>query len=179
MIMTRFIPRIFKRWYKEEEALAAIEAAMVFPVMLIMLLGILDVGNGILANQKCVRASQVVADLVARNSTISQSDLDEAVEAGRLAFEPMDTSSYGVDIVSIRFDENANGEIVWRKTVNMTGAADPLASTAALAAANEGVVMVSVRYVFEPIFGKFVSPHLEMSEVAFTRGRSSAVVNLE
>lgn len=177
-MFTLKMPLLVKRWVAEQEALAAVEAALIFPVMLVMMIGIVDAGNAILANQKTVRASQVVADLIARGSQISQSDITEAIAAGRLAFEPLDAASYGVDIVSIRFDEEANGEIVWRQTVNMPGVDSPLTDADSLAAANEGAVMVSVQYVYEPLFGDFIMPQFTMNEVAFSRGRNSAVVNL-
>ena len=43
---------IFKSWKDGDEGMAAVEAAMIFPIMLSMLLAIFDLGNGILANQK-------------------------------------------------------------------------------------------------------------------------------
>ncbi|MEZ5919361.1 MAG: hypothetical protein R3D66_05490 [Alphaproteobacteria bacterium] len=46
-------------------------------------------GNAILANQKAIRSSQVVADLITRARSVNSTDIDEAVEAGRLAFEPL------------------------------------------------------------------------------------------
>ncbi len=170
---------LISRWKREDDALAAVEAAMIFPVMLTMLLGIYDLGFGILANQKAVRASQVVADLVTRENVASDADIDEAVDAGRLAFQPMDTSSYGVDIVSIRFDEDANGEILWRETVNMTAVGDALGAVDALAEADEGVVMVSINYVYEPLFAGFIISEMTMEEVAFSRGRSSPAITRE
>ena len=55
--------------WKQDDGLAAIEAALVFPLLLTMLMGTFDLGNAILANTKVVRASQVVADLVTRKRT--------------------------------------------------------------------------------------------------------------
>tara|TARA_R110002072_G_scaffold165852_1_gene319091 strand:+ start:1379 stop:1906 length:528 start_codon:yes stop_codon:yes gene_type:complete len=166
---------IFKSWKDGEEGMAAVEAAMVFPIMVVMLLGVFDLGNAILTNQKALRASQVVADLIARNGVVSDQDIDDAIEAGRLAFEPLDSSSYGVDIISIRFDEDENSEIVWRETMNMSGVANPLGDVDALKDVDEGVVMVAVHYDFEPKFAKFLND-ISMNEVAFSRGRRSPVV---
>jgi Flp pilus assembly protein TadG len=171
--------RLLKRWWKEEDALAATEAAMIFPIMLTLLMGVFDVGNGILANQKAIRASQVVADLIARDSIATATDIQEAVEAGRLAFEPLNALSYGVDIVSVRFDENSDPEIVWRETENMTPVSNVMERVDPLAAPDEGVVMVAVKYVFEPLFVGFVAHEIVMQEVGFSRGRKSAVVNTE
>lgn len=168
-----------QRWVKEEDGLAATEAAMIFPIMCVILLGVFDIGNGILANQKTIRASQVIADLVSRTSSVSGSDVNEAIQAGRLAFEPMDDSSFGVDIISVRFDNNEDLEVVWRETQNMLPVQDLSTRFAALASPNEGAVMVAVQYNFEPVFAGFVAEEIAMQEIAFSRGRKSAVVNMQ
>ncbi len=176
--LKRSIYGFIRRWYKEESGLAGTEAAMIFPVMLILFLGLYDVGNAILANQKTVRASQVVADLIARQKVVSSSDVNEAVQAGALAFEPLDTSSYGIDIVSIRFDEDtAAPEIVWRDTRNMSPVSDVMDRVDPLKLAGEGVIFVAVTYSFEPVFSGFVVNTFDMMEVGFSRGRNSPVVN--
>ncbi|MBP7721616.1 MAG: pilus assembly protein [Alphaproteobacteria bacterium] len=168
------------RWGRETEAVATVEAALVFPILLTLLLGTFDMGNGILANQKTIRASQIVADLITRNMTVDDVEIEEAVTAGGLAFEPLDSSSYGVDIVSIRFDDDAQPEIVWRETTpGMAQNQNVLEDVASLAEADNGVVVVTVAYVFEPVFAGFVLNEMTMREVAFARGRRSAVVNME
>ncbi len=176
-MIIRYFSNLFTRWKKEEEGLAAIEASMIFPVMLLMLLGVFDFGNAILANQKTIRASQVVADLIARNNIVTDADIAEAIEAGRLAFEPLDSSAFGIDIVSFRFDEDADTEIVWRETENMLALPDAFARVDDLRDADEGVVMVAVQYQYDPLFTGFVAQTMEMQEIAFSRGRSGPVVN--
>jgi len=178
-VLKSYFYSLIKRWMCEREALAATEAAMIFPIMLAIFVGVFDVGNGILANQKTVRASQVVADLIARNNVVSDNDVAEAIEAGRLAFEPMNSSAYGVDVISMRFDEMGVPEIVWRETVNMTPIADPIGSVAMLQTPNEGVVMVAVEFEYEPIFARHIISTFDMQEIAFSRGRRSPVVSRE
>jgi Flp pilus assembly protein TadG len=170
------LKELFKGWIFGEEAIAATEAAMVFPILLTLLLGTFDMGNGILANQKAIRASQVTADLITRGRAVTDHDIDEAVEAGKLAFSPLDSSSFGVDIVSIGFDDDADPEIVWRETRNMQPLADVLDRVEDLAESNNGVVVVTIRYLFKPVFAGFIVDHMPMQEIAFSRGRKSAVV---
>src|SRR5262245_44541358 len=100
-----------RRWQREENAAAALEAAFVCPVLLVILRGTFEMGNGILANQKTIRASQVTADLITRGKTIDDDGIDEAITAGQLAFEPLDSSSVGVDVVSISFDSQSHPHI--------------------------------------------------------------------
>ena len=173
------IKKILSRWKAGRDGVAAIEAAMIFPLMLAIFLSVFDAGNALLANQKAVRASQVVADLITRKNIVSTDDVDEAVRAGRLAMEPLDSSSFGVDIVSIRFDGDANTSIVWRETVNMSSVPDAITAVSALADEDEGVVMVSVEYVYTPLFASFISGSFTMREVAFSRGRRTPVITHE
>ncbi|MGH1378817.1 MAG: TadE family protein [Alphaproteobacteria bacterium] len=170
---------IISRWINGDDGIAAVEAAMVFPLMLFLFLGVFDGGNAILANQKTVRSSQIVADLITRKSIVAADDVSEAIEAGRLALEPMDSSSFGVDIVSIRFDDNADSSIEWRETFNMGSVPDALNSVTALQDVNEGVVMVSVKYVYTPMFSSFITGPITMNEVAFSRGRRTPVITRE
>ncbi len=177
--MKQKFSKIWQDWLKCEEGVSAMEAALIFPLLMILFLGVYDMGNAILSNQKTIKASQITADLITRHKTVSTADIDDAVEGGRLALEPLDNTNYGVDIVSIRFDENALASIIWRETVNMTPAADVLMRVASLAEANSGVVVVISQYIFEPLFAGFVIDQISMEEVAFARGRTSAVVNME
>lgn len=173
----RMIHSFLRRWKKEEDAVAAVEAALVFPLLLTLLLGTFDIGNGILANQKLIRASQVTGDLVTRERTIDTTGVEEAVTGGQLAMETMDSTTYGVDIVSIRFDDNALPVIVWRETRNMEPDPYVLIRVEELAEAGSGVVVVITRYDFQPVFSGFIVGDIGMQEIAFTRGRKSAVVN--
>lgn len=170
----------FKSWIDAEDGMAAVESALVFPVMLTMLIGTFDMGRGILSNQKAVRASQVTADLVTRARSVTTADINEAVKAGELALTPFPTDSYGVEIISIRFDDDANPEIVWTEIHgNISADANVLTKVASLAAPNEGVVVVNVEYDFEPVFAGFVIDEINMRETAFALGRKSAVVSRE
>ena len=167
---------MMKLYWRDESGLAAAESAMIFPILWTLLLGTFDLGNAILANQKSIRASQIVADLVTRSSTVDDTDINEAIEAGRLALNPFSTEGFGVDVISIRFDDEAAAEIVWRETRNMSAYDNALTDVAALAEANSGVVMVVVNYEYTPAFGEFITGTIDMAERAFTRGRRSAVV---
>ncbi len=61
----------------------------------------------------------------------------------------------------------------------MSSLPDAISAVDALRDANEGVVMVSVRYVYSPLFSAFMTSDIEMGEVAFSRGRSSPAITRE
>ena len=165
-----------KEWYEDCSAVAAVEAAFVFPILLIMLVGVFDIGNAIIINQKTIRASQVTADLISRNREVDDLIVGEAIAAGRLAYEPITPTSYGVDVVSIRFDQAGTPSIVWRETQGMSPMSNVLTDVAALSAPDSGVLVVGVEYNYQPFFAGFMVSDIAMHEKAFARGRQSAVV---
>lgn len=174
-------------WARDRSGLAATEFSLVFPMLFMMLLGTVELGSGILANQKTIMASQVVNDLMTRSEEVTNAQIEEAKRAGRLALNPFAPDVIGFDIVSVRFvaDSDDDGsdpdvEIVWRETDNMDGyeaEVDVLEEKLLpLALVGDGVVMVSVRYPYTPAFGSRFVGNLNMIETTFARGRKSPVV---
>ncbi len=173
--MSDWFKRILRK-SKNEDGLAAIEATLIFPILLILLLGTFDMGFGILASQKTIRASQVTADLIARSKSVTSSDIDEAINGGLVSLVPFDTTSFGVDIVSTEFDDDGNSIILWRRTQNMSPNNEALSSLEGLGVEGEGLVIVTVQYTFEPVFAGFVVDDFMIEEVSFVRGRLSSTV---
>ncbi len=171
-----YITQSIKAWIDDEDGVAMVEAVMLFPPMITLLLGVFDIGNGIILSQKTITASQVAADLVSRNKTMNDANLTDIIEGSKLAFEPYTSTDYGVDIVSIQFDSNQNPVVLWRRTENMQPNISAVDSVKGLSQSGEGMIIVTVGYKYVPQFAKFFTGDLNFSEVAFARGRRSATV---
>ncbi len=168
------------RWFSDEKGIAATEFALVFPIMFILLLGMVDLGNGILTNKKVITASQMAADLVTRQLTADDADIDDAFLAAQLALQPLDTASFGIDIAAIRFEgDNADPTVIWRDTVNMSPNDNVEDLADGLGVENEGLIAVTVIYQYEPTFSSTFLNQIDMTEVAFMRGRRNSFVARE
>jgi len=165
-----------KRFVADETAAAGIEFALVFPIMLILLLGIFDVGNALMAGQKTIVASQIIADLIARNVEVDDDMIDDIVRAGQLALDPVDTADMGVDIVSIEYDSDDEPQVVWRETRDMTEDPEILDRAEGLGVEGDGLLAVTVDYQYRPVFGNIVIDTINMRERAYARGRRTAIV---
>ena len=120
----------------------------------------------------------MMADLVSRNVSLTEDELDDVVNAGRMAIAPFSTASFGYDIVSIEFDEDEAPTVCWRHSGNIEEREELLDSTEPLALEGEGMVAVAVEYVYEPLFAGRIMGDLQMREVAYARGRRTPVVSL-
>lgn len=167
-------------WLKEEKAFAATEFALIFPVLFSLLMGTYDMGNAMIINQKVMTASQVAADLITRKTIVTQSDLDNAVEAARLAMSPYDSSPLAYDIISVSFDSDGDMVTEGQETSNnYEGGNDMTSEMNNLANEGEGVLGVTMQYSYIPFFYEFLISEFNMEEVAYARGRKSPVVYFE
>ena len=164
------------RWAKEEEATAFIETVILMPVLITLLMGTYDLGQGVTVNQKTIAAAQVIGDLIARDRTIDMSTLRDIITAGELALEPYSSVPFGYDIASVQFDAAGKPVVLWRVTENALQNDAAVDSTENLGVPGEGVLVVTAVYNYDPYFSHFVVPEINMQEVAFLRGRRSSTI---
>lgn len=182
--MRRCIP-LFRRqsirsYVREDGGVAAIEAGLLFPVMMMALCGMIDIGGALMANLKVTNSSQIVADLLARDRFTNDAQIADAIVAGRLALNPLNTATYGVDIAGIQYvGATLQPTVRWRETVNMDENDAMLERSAGLGLQNEGVVAVTVRYTFRPFFSGYITGDIQMEEEAYVRGRKGLFVERE
>lgn len=171
-------PLFSSSYFSSTEGVAALEAALMFPTLIMMLVSMVDIGNGLLSNQKLITAAQITADLITREANPSLEQRGDAITAGQLAMSPYPLNSYEYNITSFQFDPSGDPDIVWQETSGLSLDSDFVSGLDDLGNAGEGVVAVVVEYVYQPFFTGFVLGPIHMREVAYLRGRKSAVVGL-
>ncbi len=171
---------ILKRWLLDKKGNVVVETAFIFPILLTMLMGSIDIGMGLLVNKKVISAAHITADLIAREESLNDTELDNYIEAARLAMQPYSLDSFGIDIVGIRFiDEEEEPEVQWRDTVNMAPIDGIEERADGLGKKDDGVVAVTVEYTFTPQFSDIITGAIEMQETAFVKGRITSFVQRE
>lgn len=174
--MMRGVHQKIGMFWRGTTGTAAIESALLFPTLIVMLVSMVDIGNGLLSNQKLINAAQITADLITRESNPTLTDRTDAIQAGVLAMNPYDTTSYGYAITSYQFDPVGDPDVVWQESSGVVVESDDIAGLSDLGNPGEGVLMVKVEYTYEPFFTGFIIGPIEMQEIAYLRGRKSPVV---
>jgi Flp pilus assembly protein TadG len=166
-----------KSYFRDTNGAAAIEAGLLLPVMVALLLGTIDVGISLLANMKTTNAAHMVADLLTRSDEVTEAEINDSVVAGELAMLPYDTQSYGVDIVGVQYvGAPLTPTVRWRETRDMEPNPGIVGRTAGLGLQNEGVVAVTVSYTFTPVFSSYFIGEVTIYEEVFARGRKGLFV---
>ncbi|MBV6632108.1 MAG: pilus assembly protein [Alphaproteobacteria bacterium] len=154
------------------------EFAGVFPIMVALFLGSVDAGRALWMARKLNTATQSVADILARETVIEQDAFLDLIDAAEMIIEPFNADSLGYDVGGIIFDpDDGDPEVVWRETDNMTPVPGMAQLATGLGAAGEGVVLVTMRATYDPIFVTVFTGPLEFERMAVLRGRQNAFVD--
>jgi Flp pilus assembly protein TadG len=96
-----------RRLRTEDKGMAAVEFALILPVLLVMLAGIYDVSNMILCENKVNQTAQDLNNVITRGN-LTKAQLDAILKVATLIMQPFDFNANGKVIVSSYSQVNAN-----------------------------------------------------------------------
>lgn len=143
---------------------ALVEFGLILPVLALLVMGTFDVGQLALAHMKIYNSASSMADLVARDKTISNATLTDLFGAASQVAQPLDLDGKGkVIITSVSADAPNDPRIFWQAIGTGALAATSAVGTTIGASANlppsmqvddqETIIVAEVFYKFEPIIG--------------------------
>ncbi len=153
--------------------MAAVEFALLAPVMLTAMLGTVEICNVVTSYSKAVSASQTVADLTTQSASLTTAQMNSIVVGAQRVLDPLvsDATTLGINVVSIGFDAANKPIQLWKFGWGTTSAATPVITGASgLGVTGDSVVMVSLSYTCIPLIHEIV-PQITFSEVSYSRPR--------
>jgi len=97
-----------RKFLSDRCGLGAVEFALIAPILLLIYLGSVDLADGVDTNRKVSRSASVLADLVARQLSVTKKDLDDMFNIGRASLLPYGGTSSKIRITAIRINGTAN-----------------------------------------------------------------------
>lgn len=175
-----------KKFLKREQGIASVELAIVFPILLSLLLSGVEVSRYILLNQKLERASTTIADLVAREETISESAITDIFEITGEVMRPFEITANTTVILSSIIKSGSNApQVVWQRSYGtsntpssgsrygVTGETATL-PTGFIMRSGEGIITAEVAHDFEATFLSDLIPDVTLYKDAIYRPRYGA-----
>jgi Flp pilus assembly protein TadG len=174
---------------RDNRAVAAVEFALVLPLLLALYLGSVEVSMLYTADRKVATIASTMADLVSRQrETLSQDDLDDYFTAASNVMQPLSTTGLSQVVTLVAIDEDGNATVRWSAASDGGTARDaddpfPLDATAEinqLARNSSGwVVAAEVTYPYQPIVGYIINQTLNIGHVEYFLPRFEEEITLE
>lgn len=157
--------------------IAAIEMAFVFPVMLTLLVGLVDVTDALSASRKVTITANTLGDLISQEpGTTNKSDLDGIFAGASQTMVPFDGSSLGLEVFTFRLD-SGSPKLEWeyRSGTNCGAAPSVSADMSDLMTQGNDLIISRTCYNFSYILGNLFtgSTSIAMDEEMTLRPRKS------
>jgi Flp pilus assembly protein TadG len=177
----RKLLKIHRRFMASTRGVAAIEFAMIAPVMAVLFLATFDGGRALAIYMKMRSATYALAAIANQYDTIQSTDMTSIVAATSAIFAPYTTTSSNpvVKITQIGVSNSGAATVSWSYSQGGTAHTQGASITipTALQTKNTYLVFAEVSYVFTPLFGYFTAVPITFSDNLYVTPRISNCIN--
>ncbi len=111
---------ILNKFRTNKDGIAAVEFALVVPLLLAMYLGTVEISSAITVSKKTARVASTVADLVTQQTETNKADLNAMMDIGAAVYFPYTADKPIITIVGVDVDDDhpKGGKVVWSRRYN-------------------------------------------------------------
>ncbi len=177
---------VFRRFVASRRAVAAIEFAMVVPIILLMLLASFDAGNGIAVYMKVRSATYSLAAITNQYPTIQTADMTTITSATAKVLAPYSSAPAVVVISQIRANSATQAVVSWSysptagNALTQGAAFSNLPANFALNTCGGAypcyMILAQVQYSYSPSFGYFMTGPITLSDSLYATPRTTVCI---
>jgi Flp pilus assembly protein TadG len=104
---------MLSRLVRDRRGSAAVEFALILPVVMLLYYGMAEASQALLANRRVGFIATAVGDLTAQRTQWRKAQIDDIFNISAAALKPFPVTGLGIRIVSIQTDANAVPTVVW------------------------------------------------------------------
>jgi Flp pilus assembly protein TadG len=164
-----------RRFLRDRRGLSAVEFALLLPVMLTLFLGGTEVTQGITVKRKTTIVTRALGDLVAQDTSITNSEMTTIFQATNSIVAPFSSTNLKVIVSSIAIDANNAAKIVWSDATNgATAHAAGLEITLPEGLnqfPNTTLIWVESQYDYTPAIGYVITGLVPLKDHVYLRPR--------
>ncbi|MFC3327486.1 TadE/TadG family type IV pilus assembly protein [Mesorhizobium cantuariense] len=185
-LRTAGVWRKANRFWSDRRGIAAVEFALIMPILLIMYFVTMEASQAIETSKKVSRIGSMVADLVTQQTSVVKADVDAIMQIGSVTLQPYSRSTPSITITAIQVSADATKAlVVWSRKlvagVASSGAAATTETTvpATLKIASTFLIRVESNLGYTPVIELAMNSAfnpINMGETYYLRPRRSVAI---
>ena len=163
---------LLRRARRNQDGAAAVEFALLAPIMITLYFGLVEVCEAILADRKANHVASAVGDLVAQAETLSASDVTDIFQIGGQVLAPFPTSTLKMRVSSLSPNAGGSLAVTWSCASGMSKLSVGTVKTIPISVSSgDSIILSEVTYQFtSPV--QYVIPNaLNFTETYYLRPR--------
>jgi Flp pilus assembly protein TadG len=171
-------------------AVAAVEFALILPIMVTLLLGMSEVTHAVNVDRKLTLVSRSLADLTSRDQTITTTALDDSLKAAAIIMQPFDTTRLQMTVSNMEVTKtgsNFTAKALWSCPRGPSAVKRPSTTTYtdvpqgfqnATDTKKSYYMQIDVKLPYTPMFGVAITGVINLTENTPWPIRSDGAVTL-
>lgn len=178
--LQRRVRRLGRHLLRDNSGLAAVEFAMILPLMLVMFFGTIEVTSGVAVNRKVTIVTRTLSDLTSQASSVTDAQLANFFAASAAIMTPYSATPVRATVSQVKVDgKTLKATIVWSKGAKPHGVGDTVSVPDGLKpvapASDIYLIWSEVSYLFKPL-SHYTVTDVNLADETYTRPRQSACV---
>jgi len=177
------IVRRLSPFTRDTRGMAAVEFAIIVPMMLTIFFGTIEISNGVTVDRKLTLAARTLSDLISQGTKATNTDIDNAFKMGGTILTPYSASPLQQRISAIDIDDKGVATVAWTDSYNVSSMkalqkGDVVSIPDALRVNNTQLILGEVVYKYKPAVGYIMGQEgVTLTDSTYTRPRQSAKVD--
>ena len=174
---------ILKRFRQDKGGVAAIEFALIAPILIFMYLGLLEISMGIMADRDVSHATNVAGDLASQVEDLNQSQIENILTAAVTVMAPKQITAGTIRMRLESWDidpDTGTDRSLGKATIGgaITHSAPDMAKLRALnlLTPTSGVVIATINYDYTPVGTYYMDSMITLHETFVLKPRRSASI---
>ena len=165
----------WRRLRADQRGVAAVEFALVAPIIILLYLLGFEVAEAATVNRKIEDTTVQIASVTSQYTTMSNSDVSTVEGASAQIMAPYSTTPLSIVLSEVSTDQNGHATVTWSQAYQGTPLSVGTAVTtpSGFQTPNSSYILVQTTYLYTPtIAGNFMGP-MTMSDQIFMLPRNS------
>ena len=168
------LPFVFRRLLRDREGLAALEFALIAPMMVMVLFGSVELTELLACNRRAENTAASVADVVSRDTQITNQELDDLWSAATALMYPNSATPLQIRVSSVQITDATTATVLWSDGHNgytARSAGSRMTLPAGMMLPATSVIVTETSYLYTPPIGVFLKLAFPLSHTEYRRPR--------
>ena len=157
----------------DQTGVSAVEFALILPLMITLLFGAVELGDGLTISRKVTHVTAALNDLVTQAKTITNADMTNIINAATSIITPYDPTKLKIKVSEIKIDANSVATVVWSDASNDVALTPNTSFTVPAGVSQPSIYLIAteVHYSYKPTFGYVMTGTYDIKNFFYLRPR--------
>lgn len=163
----------FRRFKTATTGLAALEFAILLPMMVFVLFGAVELIDVLGTNRRAENTTASIADVISRDTEVDDTEVEGVWRAIEILIMPDDPLDFDIRVTSITIENSTTARVVWSEGRGMPARVPDSTVTLPddMMRPGTSIIMAESEYTYESPIGFVIGAPMALNHTAYRRSR--------